>query len=661
MDALSKVFFSLKNRHYFLIDAIVFIFIPLVALAIRLDGNIDFAQYGSGLIMIMILFPVVKLSIFIFSGMYQRYWRYASIDELAYIAMVTVGAVVTQTFLFIVFYHIASLPFDAIPRSVPLIDGMLTFIAVGGIRFSVRLVERTKERRNNGHGKRVLIVGAGKAGVTLAGEMQRNPQHGLIPVGLIDDDPEKADLRIRGLQVLGDRTKIPHIVQTYKISRLVIAMPTASGKDIRDIVDICKQTKAQVSTLPSLFEIIDRQVRVDSLRDVQIEDLLRREPVKTDIAKVAQFISGKKVLITGAGGSIGSEICRQVIGFNPSEIKLLGHGENTVFDIHNELQRILATMQKEHPGRKVPKVTSYIADVRSHSRLKMLFDDYTPDVIFHAAAHKHVPMMEANPAEAILNNVLGTRNLLFLASRYNVKNFVMISTDKAVNPTSIMGASKRVAEILVLQAAKRTGNRYVCVRFGNVLGSRGSVVPTFKQQIAQGGPVTVTHEDVRRYFMTIPEAVQLVLQSSVVGRGGEIFVLDMGEPIKIVDLAKDLIRLSGLRIDEDIKIQYNGLRPGEKLFEELFIPGEEYAPTEHSKVLIACNASAVVPEGLDTMIEDLVIASKRGNDMLIRMTLQQLLPEYKSPEFTDGRKSANGVSHNAVKPTNGKRRSVQII
>ena len=658
MNSFSKILFNLKNRHYFFIDAVLFVLLPLIALAIRLDGNIEFSHYGQGLLAVMILFPVVKLSMFYFLGMYRRYWRYASVDELAYIALVTLSAIVAQTILFVVLYNLTKLPFDVIPRSIPFIDGILTFIAVGGIRFSVRLVERTNERRSNGHGERVLIVGAGKSGVTLAGEMQRNPQHGFVPIGFIDDDPEKVDLRIRGLQVLGNRTIIPEVVKSHKVKRVVIAMPTAPGKDIRDIVEICKQCKVRISTLPSLFEIIDRQVRVDTLRDIQIEDLLRRESVKTDIAKVAQFVSGKKVLITGAGGSIGSEVCRQVIGFNPSEVKLLGHGENTIFEIQNELQKTINAIRREHPGRTLPKISSYIADVRSYSRVKMLFDSFQPDIIFHAAAHKHVPMMELNPAEAISNNVLGTRTMLFLASRYDVKNFVMISTDKAVNPTSIMGASKRIAEILVMQAAKRTGNRYVCVRFGNVLGSRGSVVPTFKQQIANGGPVVVTHEDMRRYFMTIPEAVQLVLQSAIIGKGGEIFVLDMGEPIRIVDLAKDLIRLSGYEVGKDIKIQYSGLRPGEKLFEELYIPGEEYAPTEHSKVLIACNASQMVPEGLDDTIERLVHASKMDNEMNIRTMLKKLIPEFQSPKFVYPKKPVNGAVNNYDKSPNG--RSVNL-
>lgn len=627
------MFIDLKNRHYFIIDVVVFLTLPAIALLIRLDGVVDFNQFGAGLIAVTILFLVVKLSIFSISGIYQQYWRYASIDEMLRIALVTSAAVLTQTVLFALLYNITILPFHTVPRSIPLIDGLLTIIVVGWIRLSTRLIDRTKERRNNADGERVLIIGAGKAGITLAGDMQRNPQRGLNPIGFIDDDPEKLDVRIRGLRVLGNRTHIPQVIQSYNVYRVVIAIPSASGKDIREMVKICKECKVRVSTLPSLFEIIDQQVRVESLRDVQIEDLLRREPVKIDSAKVANFIYGKKVLVTGAGGSIGSEICRQIISFNPSEVKLLGRGENTIFQIQSELEKTLLTIRKEHPGRTLPAVTSFIADIRSQSRLEHLFELFKPDVIFHVAAHKHVPMMELNPAEAVSNNVLGTRTLLDIASKYDVKNFVMISTDKAVNPKSVMGASKRVAEILVLQAAKRTGNRYVCVRFGNVLGSRGSVVPIFQQQIMNGGPVTVTHEDIRRYFMTIGESVQLVLQSSVTGTSGEIFVLDMGEPIKIVDLAQDLIRLSGLEVDKDIEIHYSGLRPGEKLFEELFISGEEYAPTEHSKALIACNASETIPDGFDALVDELAAAAELDNEKLIREMFRKIIPEFRISEF----------------------------
>ncbi len=629
MDAISKFFIRLKNRHFFAIDAVLFIFLPVIALALRLDGHIKFDQYGEGIIFLMFFFPLLKLSIFYFAGLYRRYWRYASVDELAYIGILTAVAVSAQTFFFIIFYQLPFFPVVDVPRSVPLIDGMLTFLVVGGTRFSVRLFERTLERRSNPDGNRVLVIGAGKAGISIVSEMQRNPHHGLIPVAFIDDDLEKQGLQIRGLRVVGTRTAIPEVVADYKIKQVIIAMPTAPGKDIRDVVNISKSAKVKVSTVPSVFELINGQIRIDSIRDVQIEDLLRREPVKTDIAKVAAFINGKKVLVTGAGGSIGSEICRQILSFNPSEIVLLGHGENTVFDIQQDLQKNIDLMHRmKNPKFKVPKLSTFIADIRSQSRVKLIFDRFKPDIIFHAAAHKHVPMMELNPAEAITNNVLGTRNLLYLATRYGVENFVMISTDKAVNPTSIMGASKRVAEILVLQAARRTGNRYVCVRFGNVLGSRGSVVPIFKKQIASGGPVVVTHSEVRRYFMTIPEAVQLVLQSSVIGKGGEIFVLDMGQPIRIVDLARDIIRLSGYEVGKDIDIVYSGLRPGEKLFEELFIPGEEYAPTEHEKVLIACNASQIIPDGLDRMIDDLVAAAYRDNEILIKANMKHVIPEY---------------------------------
>jgi len=462
--------------------------------------------------------------------------------------------------------------------------------------------------------------------------MQRNPDNGYLPVALIDDDRKKHKLQIRGLYIEGDRYKIPEVVKKYSIAKVIIAMPTASGQDIREIHDICRMAGVTVNTLPSIFEIINGQVKLDSIREVSIEDLLRRDPIRTNISKVSEFISGKKVLITGAGGSIGSEICRQIMQFSPAEIAILGHGENTVFEIQQELLKMIRLYHKNGDnGRYTPELKTFIADIRSESRLKLIFDNFKPDIIFHAAAHKHVPIMEDNIAEAISNNIFGTRNLLFLASRYNVEHFVNISTDKAVNPTSIMGVSKRIAEILVMQTAKRTGKKYVCVRFGNVLGSNGSVIPTFKRQILQGGPITVTHPDVKRYFMTIPEAVQLVLQASVIGNGGEIFVLDMGQPLKIEDLAKDLIRLSGLEYGKDVRIEYTGLRPGEKLFEELFISGEEYAPTEHDKILIACNASQIIPEGLDDYIESLFIAARRNKEKVVREVLHHLVPEYAPP------------------------------
>jgi FlaA1/EpsC-like NDP-sugar epimerase len=629
MSKLPALFFNLKNRHFFLIDTVLFFFLPIVAFAIRMDGRVDLNEYGLGLLAVMIIFPLIKLTIFYFSGMYQRYWRYASIDEVAYIGMVTAFAVIVQTLIFILLYNLNVFHIITVPRSIPIIDGFLSFILVGGTRLSVRLVERLSERSNLKKGNRVIVIGAGKSGVSLVGEMQRYPEHGLNPVAFIDDDPKKQNLHIRGLTVVGDRSKIPAAVRLYKADKVIIAMPTASGKDIRELLEICKRSDVKVSTLPSIFEIINGKVRLESVRDIHIEDLLRREPVRTDIQKVAEMIKGKRVLVTGAGGSIGSEVCRQISAFNPSEIVLLGHGENTIFEIQQELRRKFDFLPtKSKVTEQHPIITPYISDIRSSSRLKILFDKLKPDVIFHTAAHKHVPLMEDNVSEAVSNNIVGTRNLLFLAIRYDVRHFVMISTDKAVNPSSIMGASKRVAEILLLQAAQRSGNNYVCVRFGNVLGSRGSVIPTFKQQIAQGGPVRVTHPDVQRYFMTTQEAVQLVLQASVLGKGGEIFVLDMGRPIKIIDLARDLIRLSGHEHDEEIQIEYVGLRPGEKLFEELFIPGEEYVKTEHEKILIAKNASHIIPIELDAKIEKLTAAGIRSDSATIRHIFEDLLPEF---------------------------------
>ncbi|MGL5063909.1 MAG: polysaccharide biosynthesis protein, partial [Microcoleus sp.] len=364
-------------------------------------------------------------------------------------------------------------------------------------------------------------------------------------------------------------------------------------------------------------------------REVQIEDLLRRASIQTDIERVSAFIRGKKVLITGAGGSIGSELCRQVLKSDPAEIILVGHGENSVFNIQQELNRVISDLQKAGKIQdNSPRLTTFIGDIRFVDRLEYLFEQIRPDIIFHAAAHKHVPMMELNPPEAITNNVRGTKNLLDMALKYDVEHFVMISTDKAVNPTNIMGASKRVAEMLVLQAAKTSGKPFVVVRFGNVLGSRGSVVPTFKRQIAEGGPITITHPDICRYFMTIPEAVQLLLQAAVLGHGGQVFMLDMGEPVRIVDLAKDLIRLSGYELGKDIDIAFTGLRPGEKLFEELFIPGETYDKTEHEKITIVGNASRIVREKIDEEVAALCEAADRNDANSIVFLLEQLVPEY---------------------------------
>jgi FlaA1/EpsC-like NDP-sugar epimerase len=378
--------------------------------------------------------------------------------------------------------------------------------------------------------------------------------------------------------------------------------------------------------MPGLYELIGGKVSVSQLRNVDIEDLLRREPIHTDVTAVRGLLQGKRVLVTGGGGSIGSELCRQILRCEPSMIIVVGHGENSVFDIEAELNQL-----RDRLNLKGCSVISAIADIRFEQRINDIFCQHRPQVVFHAAAHKHVPLMEANPSEAVTNNVLGTRNLLDASESNGVERFVMISTDKAVRPTSIMGASKRAAELLVHQTAERTGKPYVAVRFGNVLGSRGSVVPTFRKQIAAGGPVTVTHPEMTRFFMTIPEAVQLVLQAAVLGNGGEVFLLDMGEPVKIVDLAKSVIELSGLEVGKDIEIHYTGIRPGEKLYEELFLPDEVYQRTQHEKVFIVVNASAGHPGNLDLAVSDLAYASARNDSQAIREGFQRLIPEYRVP------------------------------
>ncbi len=631
IKTLSHQLSKVRNRHWFIFDITIFAMTPLLALFLRLDGDLNLQEYISQLAVATILFLVVKLIVFWGCGFYKRYWRYASIEEVIYIVMLMMGVIVIQTTLFNILDKTFNMLLGNLPQSLPILEGILSGICVIALRFSVRVVERVNHRQKiSKHRERVLIIGAGNAGVSLVEDMQRNPQSGVYPVGFIDDDIKKKHIHLRGIPVLGDRYKISEVIKTLKIQKIIIAMPTVSGQIIREIVDICQANGVQPSTLPGIHEILNGRVRVDSIRDIKIEDLLRREPIHIDIKRVSKFIKDKTVLITGSGGSIGSELCRQIFRCHPAKIILIGHGENSVFNIQQELEQLIQILKNNGQSViNIPQIYTFIADIRVRSRLEHAFERFKPDVIFHAAAHKHVPLMELNPAEAITNNVIGTRNLLQVALQYNVEHFVMISTDKAVNPTNVMGASKRVAEMLVLQAAKQSGKSYVAVRFGNVLGSRGSVVPTFQKQILAGGPITVTHPDICRYFMTIPEAVQLVLQASVLGRGGEVLMLNMGEPVKIVDLAKELIHLSGYEVNKDIDIVFTGLRPGEKLFEELFIEGEEYEKTEHEKLLIVKNASQIIPSYLDITVENLLGVAAKNDADSIMLLLSQLVAGYK--------------------------------
>jgi FlaA1/EpsC-like NDP-sugar epimerase len=637
----------MRNRHFLLLDVLILCVTPTLALVLRVDDlqALD-NNYALALLLYTAVALAIRLAVFRTLGLYSRYWRYASIDEMIHV--VTVGLISAMLIMVVYFgVRIPALgicgslePACILPRSLPFIDAMLVLLAIGATRFSVRAVDlHVRHDLSSQSLQRVLIAGAGEAGTMIVRELNANPQIGLYPIGFVDDDPQKHGTRIRSLPVLGDRNALPRLVEQHKIDQVIIAMPTAPGKTIREVLTICEQAGIPAKTMPGMYELLGGQVSVSQLRNVQIEDLLRRDPVETDTAAVWDLLQGRCVLVTGGGGSIGSELCRQILRCQPSKLVIAGHGENSVFEIEQELRRKLrGSVASSANGRRQhmqPEIAPVIVDVRFAERLHNVFQQHRPQIVFHAAAHKHVPLMEDNPGEAITNNVLGTRNVLDASLACGVEQLVLISTDKAVNPTSIMGASKRVAELLVHQAAERSGLPYCAVRFGNVLGSRGSVVLTFKQQIAAGGPVTVTDPQMTRFFMTIPEAVQLVLQAAVLGQGGEAFVLDMGEPVRIVDLARDLISLSGLEEGRDIDIAFTGLRPGEKLFEELFVAGEDYQRTAHQKIFIANNASHLASDGLDLAIEALIAVALGGDEADIRRELGSLVPEFRRPDAGD--------------------------
>ena len=635
----------MRNRYLFLLDVVLLSMTPVLALVMRVDSAAWVADYVPALFRFTILALAVKLLVFFMFGLYRRFWRYASIDELVSIFLAVGSATLVVAGLFfgagILRLDIMGLDVGRnLPRSVPFIDGLLTLLVIGGSRFSVRIAAHKRRRgdqKNNS--KAVLIVGAGDAGSMIVREMLSSRHINFDPVGFVDDNPAKHNKSIHGIPVLGTRKDIPRLAAKYGVDEVVIAIPTASGKVVREIMTLCEAARVPSRTMPGMYELLSGQVSVAQLRNVDIEDLLRRDTVQINAQEMEKMLSGKRVLVTGAGGSIGSELCRQIARCSPSLLALLGHGENSLFAFENELR-------SRWP--KLP-ISVFVADIRDKTRLNAIFEKLKPQVVFHAAAHKHVPMMESNSEDAVTNNVGGTRTLVQLAERFGVDRFVMISSDKAVNPTNIMGATKRVAEKIVQGVACRTGRPYVAVRFGNVLGSRGSVVPTFREQIARGGPVTITHPDVKRYFMTIPEAVQLVLQAATLAgvecRNG-VFVLDMGEPIKIVDLAKDLIELSGKQVGQDIEIVFTGLRPGEKMFEELFRDGENYRRTHHEKIFVAegepADAGSPLPGGktdeanLNGLVDQLIQQAEQGGSEDIRRLLKEIVPNYTPPVVAPG-------------------------
>jgi len=627
IERCCRAYLAVRNRHLLLWDLISQPMIVLLALALRTDAAIPPAYTAPALAyaaLLMALRPVI----FWYVGVYRQMWRYASLREAR---LLLVASSVTSLVAALALYG-ALIPLRwvaAAPRSLPVIEWGLALAVAAAPRLVLRLANREMRRahKQSAQGRRrTLIVGAGQAGTRVLYELQDNPQLPYEAVGFVDDDPTKRNLEIGGCRVLGGCDDIARLAASLAVEQVIVAMPSASGAVIRQIAEHCASAGVDVVTLPGTYELINGDVSISRLRKVQIQDLLRRAPVSIERSQVAHIIRGKRVLVTGGGGSIGSEICRQICECGPAHLTVVGHGENSLYTIGQELQR------------RYPQVgVSYaVADTRDRARLQQVFVAARPEMVFHAAAHKHVPLMEDNLPDAISNNVLGTRRVLDACLTFGVPRFLMISSDKAVNPTSIMGVTKRVAELLVQAAASKSGNAYVVVRFGNVLGSRGSVVPLFQAQIAAGGPVTVTHPEMKRYFMTIPEAVQLVLEAACLGAGGETFVLDMGEPVRIADLARDLIRLSGLRPDEDIAINYVGLRPGEKLFEELALNSEDYAPSPHPKIFVLREqlerrVSALA--GLSGLVDALIAAAREGDDGQIRELLKAIVPEYRRPEL----------------------------
>lgn len=595
-----------------LIDAALVSVAVVFAYLLRFDFHIQ-AQFKPQIPYVIVIFTGIVIVLNYYFGIYKRMWRYASIGEL--VTIIKVASI--SSVLFFMFYMGVKMVYPlVIPRSIFLITLGLIILFIGGSRLIWRMWIDSYTKIQSHHSK-AIIVGAGDAGTLVARDLKHNEKGSIYPIGFVDDDPTKCHLEVLGVPVLGSREEIPRIVKQYNVDMIIIAIPSAKRKDIREIFDIAKKTKVQVKILPKVSDFIEGKVSVQQIRDVKVEDLLGRDPVQVDLQGIMDYVTNKRVLVTGAGGSIGSELCRQIAQFQPEQIILLGHGENSIYLIEMELR-------EDYPYVELVPV---IADVQDRLRIEEVFANWRPEVVFHAAAHKHVPLMERNPAEAVKNNIFGTKNVAECAHQFGVQNFVLISTDKAVNPTSVMGATKRVAELIVQTINQTSPTQFAAVRFGNVLGSRGSVIPLFKKQIAKGGPVTVTHPEMVRYFMTIPEAVQLVLQTGALTRGGEVFILDMGDPVKILDLAQDLIRLSGFTPYTDMDIQFTGMRPGEKLYEEILTQEEGATSTMHQRIFIG-RPTAWTSRKMEQEIKQLE-AVLHQSPVDIKKALQQVVPTFK--------------------------------
>jgi FlaA1/EpsC-like NDP-sugar epimerase len=604
-----------KTDLIFLLD-IVFINISiLLSYYLRFDFNFnireDFARF---IPMLLAITTIVKIVTFLFFKMYKSIWRYAGVYDITNNLMaIALSNIIIMGIIFLT-------PLQA-PKSIFIIAGLIDAVFINGIRFGMRIIRRLiiGEARNVNGKKRVLIIGGGEAGAIIIKELREKKELNSIPVAVIDDDYAKRGKVLDGVSISGSRSDINEIVKLKKINEIIIAIPSAGRNELQDIYNTCIETKCRVKTLPSVSQLINEQYIATKVRDVNIEDLLIREPVKLNKEGISSYIRGKRVLITGAGGTIGSELSRQIAEYMPEKLILLDNYENNLFNIANEIQNL-----------NLDDMNTIIASIRDKKRLDEIFTEFKPDVVFHAAAHKHVHLMELNKTEAIKNNVFGTLNLIDLSDIHNVEKFVLISSDKAVNPTNIMGASKRIAEMIIQAKNKHSLTNFVAVRFGNVLGSNGSVVPLFKKQIENGGPVTVTHPDITRYFMTVEEAVSLVLEAGYMAEGGEVYVLDMGEPVKIYDLAKNLIKLSGLELGKDIEIDFIGLKKGEKLYEELLLDEEGISSTHVNKIFIA----KPVFTDYDYLDNELNKMNEEIDNSAYNLdkTIKELVPTYKSAD-----------------------------
>ena len=611
--------FGKKTVLMIFIDFLIINISVVFSLFLRFESitNPQFLDYFEVYKSTFLFISFSKIIVFYLFGLYKSIWKYASIDEMLKIigagVVANIAAIAVVTFLQ-----------TSLPRSVYVMMTVFDIGFIGGFRFILRTANEKlthKVKSNDNKITRVMIVGAGDAGAMILKEFKNHYSYIYKPVVFVDDDKSKKGKVIYGVPVSGTREDIPVLTEKYNIDEIVIAIPSAPKSELSKIVEIGKNTKARLKILPGMYELIDGVVSVSAIRDVQIEDLLGREEIKTDLSEISKYLNGKVVLVTGGGGSIGSELARQISIQNPKRLIILDIYENNAYMLENELRKRFPNLD----------LIVYISSIRDEQRIREILRREKVDVIFHAAAHKHVPLMETSPKEAIKNNVFGTVNLAKAASENGVEKFVMISTDKAVNPTNIMGASKRICEMVIQAFNERCNTDFVAVRFGNVLGSNGSVIPIFKKQIKEGGPVTVTHKDVVRYFMTIPEAVSLVIQAGAMAKGGEIFILDMGEPVKIIKLAEDLIKLSGFEPYTEIPIKITGLRPGEKLYEELILDEEGVTATKHKKIFVA-KPTNIDYEELENSLKELRKAINDLGDEEVRSYVKRIVKTYNFEE-----------------------------